>query len=98
MDSEEVVDDADMVLVGNQVLRDNRTGRERTEKVVCLSESKANCQEDTYGAYSLEGLKEVVEEAEEDSRRDGLQVELKNMVTRSSVLVLPVECWTRRSQ
>ena len=88
-DNEEGVDDADMALVGSQVLRDNRTDRERNAMVECCWESKASCQEDMHGACSLEGQAD-------DSCRDGLQVEPKNMVTRSSVLVLPAGCWTHR--
>lgn len=88
-DSEDGVDDEDMALVGNQVLRDNRTDRERNAMVEYCWESKASCQEDMHGACSLEGQAD-------DSYRDGLQVEPKNMVSRSSVLVLPAGCWTHR--
>ena len=87
-DSEDGVDDEDMALVGNQVLRDNRTDRERNGMVAYWWESKASCQEDTV-AYSQEGQ-------EEGNRKDGLQVELQDMVIRSLALVLLEECWTHR--
>jgi len=88
-DSEEELDDADTALVDSLVSQDNRTDTARSERVVCWLESKASCQEDTHAACRQD-------DQEEGSHKDGLQGELKNMETQSSVLVLLVGCWMHR--